>query len=170
MAHYRSTVDFSNEALQAAEKGLERLTEAYERLKKLKSSETTTVDVKGLRERCTEAMDDDLNSPIVISYLFDSARAINTVYDGKGTISSEDLSELQDVWHLFVEDILGLRVGAESADSSVDAYKGAVDLLLNIRLEAKQQKDWATSDRIRNQLTALGFNIKDTKDGFEWSI
>ena len=170
MAHYRSTVDFSNEALQAAEKGLERLTEAYTRLFKLKTGDKTTVDVAGLREKCTEAMDDDLNSPIVISHLFDSARAINTVFDGKGSISTEDLQELQATWHLFVEDILGLRMTQEKTDTSLDAYRGAVDMLLNIRLEAKQQKDWATSDRIRNQLTALGFNIKDTKDGFEWNL
>ena len=172
MAHYRSTVDFSSEALEAAEKGLERLTETYQRLQKLQPSAVSTVDVKGLRERCSEAMDDDLNSPIVISHLFDSARAINTVFDGKGTISKEDLEELQQTWHLFVEDILGLRISQVSAtdDGSLEAYKGAVDMLLNMRLEAKRQKDWTTSDNIRNQLTALGFNIKDTKDGFEWSL
>jgi cysteinyl-tRNA synthetase len=172
MAHYRSTVDFSSEALEAAEKGLERLTETYTRLMKLQPSEKSTVDVSGLRQRCTEAMDDDLNSPIVISHLFDSARAINTVFDGKGTISKEDLKELQDTWKLFAEDILGLRLSADSAadNTSLDAYRGAVDMLLEMRLEAKRQKDWTTSDRIRNQLTALGFNIKDTKDGFEWSL
>ncbi len=178
MAHYRSTVDFSSEALEAAEKGLNRLTEAYNRLMKLTASATSTVDVKGLRERCEEAMADDLNSPIVISHLFDSAKAINTVADGKGTISAEDLEELRATWKLFVEDILGLRneeCGMRNAAHSAsrttqDAYSGAVDLLLQIRLEAKQNKDWATSDKIRNSLTALGFTIKDTKDGFEWSL
>ncbi len=173
MAHYRSTVDFSSEALEAAEKGLNRLTEAYNRLMKLTASATSTVDVKGLRERCEEAMADDLNSPIVISHLFDSAKAINTVADGKGTISAEDLEDLRATWKLFVEDILGLsqESGVKTQDSSAtDAYKGAIDLLLNMRLEAKQNKDWATSDKIRNSLTALGFTIKDTKDGFEWSL
>ncbi len=174
MAHYRSTVDFSSEALEAAEKGLNRLTEAYNRLMKLTASATSTVDTKGLRERCEEAMADDLNSPIVISHLFDSAKAINTVADGKGTISAEDLEELRATWKLFVEDILGLQVagcGMRDADSSAtDAYKSAIDLLLNMRLEAKQNKDWATSDKIRNSLTALGFTVKDTKDGFEWSL
>ncbi len=171
MAHYRSTVDFSSEALEAAEKGLNRLTEAYNRLMKLTASATSTVDVKGLRERCEEAMADDLNSPIVISHLFDSAKAINTVADGKGTISAEDLEELRATWKLFVEDILGLRMDAGAgSDSSTEAYKQAIDLLLQIRLEAKQNKDWATSDKIRNSLTALGFTIKDTKDGFEWSL
>ncbi len=171
MAHYRSTVDFSSEALEAAEKGLNRLTEAYNRLMKLTASAISTVDTKGLRERCEEAMADDLNSPIVISHLFDSAKAINTVADGKGTISVEDLDELRATWKLFVEDILGLRMDAGAgSDSSTEAYKQAIDLLLNMRLEAKQNKDWATSDKIRNSLTALGFTIKDTKDGFEWSL
>ncbi|MBR2486892.1 MAG: cysteine--tRNA ligase [Paludibacteraceae bacterium] len=177
-AHYRSTVDFSNDALVAAEKGLARLTEAYQRLMKIQpiaNSQLPTannlVEIGNLRERCQEAMDDDLNSPIVISHLFDSARAINTVFDGKGTISEADLNELREVWKTYAMDILGLQLdGAQEAGAGMDAYKGAVDMLLNMRLEAKRQKDWATSDKIRNELTALGFTIKDTKDGFEWSL
>ncbi len=171
MAHYRSTEDFSSDALEAAEKGFARMQEVYNRLMKLQPSATTTVDTKGLRERCAEAMDDDLNSPIVISSLFDSAKAINTIYDGKGTISKEDLEELQRVWKAYAVDVLGLQL-EESAttDNHAAAYHGAVDLLLNIRLDAKKQKDWATSDKIRNALTELGFSVKDTKDGFEWSI
>ena len=177
-AHYRSTVDFSNDALVAAEKGLARLTEAYQRLMKIQpiaNSQLPTannlVEIGNLRERCQEAMDDDLNSPIVISHLFDSARAINTVFDGKGTISEADLNELREVWKTYAMDILGLQLdGTQEAGAGMDAYKGAVDMLLNMRLEAKRQKDWATSDKIRNELTALGFTIKDTKDGFEWSL
>ncbi|MBR4712521.1 MAG: cysteine--tRNA ligase [Paludibacteraceae bacterium] len=168
-AHYRSTVDFSNEALQASEKGLERLTDAYARLQKITPAATTTVDVAGLREKCEEAMNDDLNTPIVISYFFEVAKAINTVTDGKGTISAADLEELKSLFQLYLVDILGLRLSAP-ADSHSDAYKGAVDLLLEIRKQAKANKDWATSDKIRNELAALGFNVKDTKDGFEWSI
>ncbi|MCQ2224997.1 MAG: cysteine--tRNA ligase [Paludibacteraceae bacterium] len=168
-AHYRSTVDFSNEALQASEKGLERLTDAYARLMKITPSATTTVDVKGMREKCEEAMNDDLNTPIVISYFFEVAKAINTVTDGKGTISAEDLDELKSLFQLYLMDILGLKL-ASDGDSNGDAFKGAVDLLLEIRKQAKANKDWATSDKIRNELTALGFNVKDTKDGYEWSI
>ena len=168
-AHYRSTVDFSNEALQASEKGLERLTDAYARLQKITPAATTTVDVAGLREKCEEAMNDDLNTPIVISYFFEVAKAINTVTDGKGTISAADLEELKSLFQLYLVDILGLRLSA-AADSHSDAYKGAIDLLLEIRKQAKANKDWATSDKIRNELAALGFNVKDTKDGFEWSI
>ncbi|MBQ1752129.1 MAG: cysteine--tRNA ligase [Paludibacteraceae bacterium] len=170
-AQYRSTVDFSNEALKASEKGYQRLMEAYSRLKSLKPSATSTVDVKDLRAKCTEAMNDDLNSPIVISHLFEAAKAINAVADGKATISAEDLEELKATYKLFVEDVLGLKAdAAEGSSSTSDAYKKAVDLLLNIRLEAKQNKDWATSDKIRNALQAAGFTIKDTKDGFEWSL
>ena len=167
-AHYRSTVDFSSEALVASEKGLARLMEAYERLQKIQAGKETTVEVAGLRERCEEAMCDDLNTPIVISHLFEAAKAINTVADGKGTISEADLAELKEVFKLFIEDILGLQT--ESGSGSNEAYKKAIDLLLEMRLEAKRNKDWGTSDKIRNELTALGFNIKDTKDGFEWSL
>ena len=177
-AHYRSTVDFSNDALVAAEKGLARLTEAYQRLMKIQPIANSQlpiannlVEIGNLRERCQEAMDDDLNSPIVISHLFDSARTINTVFDGKGTISEADLKELREVWKTYAIDILGLQLdGAQDAGAGMDAYKGAIDMLLNMRLEAKRNKDWATSDKIRNELTALGFTIKDTKDGFEWSL
>ena len=168
-AHYRSTVDFSSEALQASEKGLSRLMEGYTRLEKLTASAASTVETVGLRAKCEEAMLDDLNTPIVISYLFDALKAINMVYDGKETIAENDLAELKEVFHLFVEDILGL-VSENETSTGNEAYKKAIDLLLNIRLDAKNNKDWATSDKIRNELTALGFEIKDTKDGFEWKI
>jgi cysteinyl-tRNA synthetase len=183
-AHYRSTVDFSSEALEAAEKGLQRLQEAYARLLKIKPSEQTAlpfregegVGLASLRTRCAEAMDDDLNTPFVIAALFDSVRTINTVWDGKGTISEADLAELRDVWKTYAIDILGLRLEEEGSSlqggdgGRLSAFHGAIDLLLGIRLQAKQNKDWATSDKIRNSLTDLGFQIKDTKDGFEWSI
>jgi cysteinyl-tRNA synthetase len=178
-AHYRSTVDFSSEALEAAEKGLQRMQEAYARLMKLQPSASAMNDglAAELRTRCQEAMDDDLNTPFVIAALFDSAKAINTIHDGKATICEADLKELREVWKTYAIDILGLRLGENemSNDNSqmsnkLSAFHGAIDLLLGIRLQAKQNKDWATSDKIRNELTALGFQIKDTKDGFEWSI
>lgn len=168
-AHYRSTVDFSNEALQASEKGLDRLMEGYDRLQKLMPSDISTSDISGLRQRCEEAMCDDLNTPIVIAHLFEAVKFINLVYDGKATVSSADLEELKDVFRVFVEDLLGLKKEDENF-AKYEALKKAVDLLLQIRLEAKRNKDWATSDKIRNELTALGFEIKDTKDGFEWKI
>ena len=164
-------IRFFSEALEAAEKGLQRMQEAYARLQKLQAGKETTVEIGDLRTRCVEAMDDDLNTPFVIAALFDSTRAINTVYDGKGTISEADLKELREVWKTFAIDILGLRLEEQGGDAGKQkAFNGAIDLLLGIRLQAKQNKDWGTSDKIRNELTALGFQIKDTKDGFEWSI
>ena len=169
-AHYRSTVDFSNEALQASEKGLERLLDACTHLNKLMPSNQSSVNVKGLREKCDEAISDDLNSPIVISHLFDASKAINTVYDGKGTISADDLQELKDVFKLYIADILGIQTTTTASNRNDEAYAKAVDLLLSIRRQAKDNKDWATSDRIRKALESFGFKIKDTKDGVEWSI
>lgn len=168
-AHYRSTVDFSSTALEASEKGLSRLMEGYARLLKITASATSTVETGGLRTKCEDAMNDDLNTPIVISHLFDALRAINLVHDGKETINTTDLDELKSVFVEYIEGILGLK--SETGESAGnEAYKKAIDLLLTMRMDAKRNKDWATSDKIRNELTALGFEIKDTKDGFEWKI
>lgn len=168
-AQYRSTVDFSSEALEASEKGLERLIEGYARLQNLTAGEKSSIEIGNLREKCEEAMCDDLNTPIVISHLFEYLRIINLAHDGKETLSQADLDELNSVFKLFIEDILGLQ-STETATEGIEAYRKAVDLLLNIRLEAKKNKDWATSDKIRNELTSYGFEIKDTKDGFEWKV
>ncbi len=171
-AHYRSTVDFSSEALEAAEKGLQRLQEAYARLQKLQpAAAEANAEVATLRARCAEAMDDDLNTPFVIAALFDSSKLINIVWDGKARLCEFDLKELRDTWRTYAIDILGLLLEDQAGDDSKkQAFHSAIDLLLGIRLEAKQNKDWATSDKIRNKLTEFGFQIKDTKDGFEWSI
>ena len=169
-AHYRSTVDFGNEALQASEKGLQRLIEGYRNLLSLSSSGVSSIEVTGLRAKCLEAMNDDLNSPIVISHLFDATRVINTVAAGNATLSEADLKELKEVFSLFLFDILGLQDGAAGNEKSEKAYKKAIDLLLTLRQEAKNRKEWATSDQIRDQLTAIGFEIKDTKEGFSWQL
>ena len=167
-AHYRSTVDFSNEALIASQKGLSRLTEAYDRLQKITPSATTSVETKDWATMCREAMNDDLNTPIVISHLFDAAKAINTVYDTKATISQTDLDSLKELFDTYI-DILGLQT-EQSSSKYLDSYKKAIDLLLSLRLEAKQSKNWALSDRIRDELASYGFVVKDTKEGFEWSL
>ena len=167
-AHYRSTVDFSNEALIASQKGLSRLTEAYDRLQKITPSATTSVETKDWATMCREAMNDDLNTPIVISHLFDAAKAINTVYDTKATISQTDIDSLKELFDTYI-DILGLQT-EQSSSKYLDSYKKAVDLLLSLRLEAKQSKNWALSDRIRDELASYGFVVKDTKEGFEWSL
>ncbi len=170
-AHYRSTLDFSNEALQAAEKGLARLLEAYSGLQNLKTSDSSTANIDDLREKCQEALCDDLNTPILISHLFDASKVINSVKDGRGTLSADSLAELKKVFKLFIEDILGLGSGKATRErENEDKYRKAIDLLLSIRMQAKEKKDWETSDKIRNEMTALGFKVKDTKEGFEWSL
>lgn len=167
-AQYRSTLDFSNEALQAAEKGYERLMKAMKTLSKLKASEKSSVDISDIEPRCKAAMDDDLNSPIVISVLFDAVRLINQIYDGQQTISAADLDELRQVMHLYVFDILGLR--DDLAGDNNRLLGQLIDTVLDIRMQAKQAKDWATSDRIRDSLTALGIKVKDRKDGSDWEL
>ena len=168
-AQYRSTLDFSNEALQAAQKGLERLMKAVDTLEKVKASEQSTVDVQALKTNCYEAMNDDYNSPIVIAELFNGVRMINALADGTATISASDLELLKQVFRTFLFEILGLQTENE-ANTNDNKLTEVVDLLLNVRMQAKANKDWATSDKIRNELTALGFAIKDTKDGFEWEF
>ena len=170
-AHYRSTVDFSNEALKAAEKGLARLLDAAALLDSLQASSSTSAEsVHGLSDRCHAALNDDLNTPIVIAELFEAARAINSIHHKQATITAEDLEELRSTYRLFLFELLGLRDERMGEGASNDAFAGAVDLLLSIRSEAKSKKDWATSDRIRDELSALGFTVKDTKEGTEWSL
>lgn len=171
-AHYRSTVDFSNEALQASEKGLQRLMEAIDALEKITPAAATSagINVKELRAKCYEAMNDDLNTPIVIAQLFEGARIINNIIAGNATISAEDLKDLKETFHLLSFDIMGLKEEKGSSDGREEAYGKVVDMLLEQRMKAKANKDWTTSDEIRNTLTALGFEVKDTKDGFEWRL
>jgi cysteinyl-tRNA synthetase len=169
-AHYRSTADFSNEALQAAEKGLGRLMKAIEILHKISPSESSSLDIGDLKNSCYTAMNDDLNSPMVIAHLFDGVRMINTIYDGKATISESDLAGLKALYNTFVFEILGLRNETPAQDNNNQLLNRAVDLILRLRLEAKNNKDWTMSDRIRNELHQIGIEVKDRKDGFEWQI
>ena len=170
-AQYRSTLDFGNDALQAAEKAWQRLAEGWRNLSKIEPSTETTVEVKGLREKCYEAMNDDLNTPIVISHLFDGVRAINTILSGNATITAADLDDLRDTFSTFLFDILGLRLDeAEAGGAALEPFEKAVDLLLDVRRDAKGKKDWATSDFIRDRLGEIGFEIKDTKEGTEWKL
>ena len=170
-AQYRSTLDFGNDALQAAEKAWQRLAEGWRNLSKIAPSAETTVEVKGLREKCYEAMNDDLNTPIVISHLFDGVRAINTILSGNATITAADLDDLRDTFSTFLFDILGLRLDeAEAGGAALEPFEKAVDLLLDVRRDAKGKKDWATSDFIRDRLGEIGFEIKDTKEGTEWKL
>ncbi|WP_202412994.1 cysteine--tRNA ligase [Muribaculum intestinale] len=172
-AHYRGTLDFSNAALQASEKALNRMLDGYRRLQELKPAEVSTAEVSGLRARCYEALNDDLNTPIVIATLFDACRIINQAKDGAVTLTASDIDELKDVFRIFLVDILGIRTEMVEGTSQPDAMKPfeqAVDLLLEVRAQAKAAKDWATSDLIRDRLAQAGFDIKDTKQGAEWSL
>ena len=171
-AHYRGTVDFSNDALQAAEKALERMLEGYRRLLALQPADSSTVDVSNYRTRCYEAMDDDLNTPTVISTLFDACKVINSANDGKASLTADQIAELKDLYQTFLIDILGIKtdIVEGSNANALEPFEKAVDLLLNIRNDAKAKKDWATSDLIRDKLKEIGFDVKDTKDGFEWSL
>lgn len=173
-AQYRSTVDFSNEALQAAEKALNRMLEGWRRLQELTPSDESTVDVDGYKALCYEALDDDLNTPIVIAHLFDACRVINQVNDGKAKATAQDIATLKELFATFLVDILGVRTelvaGCSGNAEAMKPFEDAIDLLLQMRAEAKSKKDWATSDMIRNRLSEIGFDVKDTKDGWEWSL
>jgi cysteinyl-tRNA synthetase len=177
-AHYRGTVDFSDEALQAAEKGLEKLQNALNDLKRVAVSpqcdpETERV-VKSLRQRCYDAMNDDLATPQVISILFEAATVVNRLTDHKATICADCLKELSEVMHLFAEDILGLAkeqgAGGKGQEQREEAFGKVVEMVLDLRAKAKAAKDWATSDQIRDALAAAGFEVKDTKDGVTWKL
>ncbi|MCC8187623.1 MAG: cysteine--tRNA ligase [Bacteroides sp.] len=169
-AHYRSTVDFSNEALQASEKGMQRLMEAVSQLEKILPTDQSTVDVAALRQKCYDALNDDLNSPILISHLFEGAKIVNNLIAGNDTVTPEDLEMLQGIFSTFLFDILGMKEEKNSSGDREEAYGKVVDMLLQQRMEAKARKDWATSDKIRDELAALGFEVKDTKEGFEWKL
>ena len=173
-AHYRSTVDFSNEALQASEKGLSRLMEGWAALGRITpvadGGTVTMAYVDELRQKCYDAMNDDLNSSVVISHLFDACRVINSVVDKKARMEAAVLEALTDVFRTFAFDILGLKEETGSGSGREEAFGHVVDMLLEQRMIAKANKDWATSDKIRDRLAALGFEVKDTKDGFTWKL
>jgi cysteinyl-tRNA synthetase len=174
-AHYRGTVDFSNEALVAAERGLEKLMNAIADLDRIAVSpqcdaETEKV-VKNLREKCYDAMNDDFATPQVISHLFEACTTINKLVDHKATICADCLKELQEGMHPFAEDILGLKAEKSGTNEArEEAFGKVVDMVLDLRAKAKAAKDWATSDQIRDALAAAGFEVKDTKDGVTWKL
>jgi len=174
-AHYRSTVDFSNEALQSAEKGLERLLSAIADMERIVPAAETDAQTKKtvaeLRQKCYDAMNDDLQTQIVISHLFEACHTVNALLDHKGSISDGDLNELRETMRLFAFDLLGLQSG-QSTDNSgrEEAFGKVVDMVLDLRAKAKADKDWATSDQIRDRLAEAGFEVKDTKDGVTWKL
>ncbi|MGE0635047.1 MAG: cysteine--tRNA ligase [Bacteroidia bacterium] len=167
--HYGSTLDFSNEALQASEKGYAKLMNAMKTLDSLKAAAASTSNIAELRKNCYDAMNDDFNAPILVANLFEGVRIINSVNDGKEAITADDLALLKTTMHDFVYDVLGLK--SENSNTANDkALQGVMEMILEIRKQAKQNKDFSTSDKIRKELEAIGIQIKDSKEKTEWSF
>ena len=164
-AHYRSTLDFSNDALDASDKGFKRLMNAIGLLDKLKTSATSTINVAEIRTACYNAMDDDFNSPVAIANLFEAVRIINSVYDGKANATADDIEALKSLMNDFVYDVLGLK----DEQAETDDLGKILDFVIQLRSEAKANKDYATSDKIRNGLQELGIQLKDSKEGTTWT-
>jgi len=165
-AHYRSTLDFSNRAVQAAEKGMERLFDGMETLEKIRPGEESTYDVESLKKKCYEAMDDDLNTPVLIAHLFEGVKNIHLIASGKGSLTEEDITKMKELYNTFVFDILGMK--KEEKPVAASHTDDLVRIILDIRMEAKKKKDFETADQIRNLLTGLGIVVKDVPGGYEW--
>jgi len=164
-AHYRSTLDFSNDAMEASEKGFKRLMNAFTLLDGLKASAESEVEIAPLSARCYEALNDDFNSPVLIAELFEASRIINSVHDGKLKINDANLNELKTLMNTFVSGILSLK----NEQASTDELPQVIDFVVNLRNEAKVNRDYATSDKIRDGLQKIGFQLKDSKEGTTWS-
>ncbi|MBQ9213927.1 MAG: cysteine--tRNA ligase [Bacteroidales bacterium] len=169
-AHYRSTLDFSNEALQASEKGLEKLLSAVKTLDSLSFGKTSSFSVKDFKEKCFDALNDDFNTPVMISYLFEGVKHINLIKDGKESLTEADLNELKKLYNDLCFEILGLKDESTKNDNSEKVIGNLVDMIQQLRKTAKQEKNYALSDKLRDDLNKAGIKIKDTKDGYEWSL
>jgi len=168
-AHYRSTLDFSNEALQASEKGLMRLLNSIAKLKSIQPSTTSTIDVNALTRHCSKAMEDDMNTAKLIGLLLGGTAQINNLAEGKETITDNELEKLKTLYHSWVFSVLGLAVPVESGKAN-EITGDLIEMILQLRNDAKSSQDFKTADRIRNQLTDLGITVKDLKNGSEWEI
>ncbi|MFD0977815.1 cysteine--tRNA ligase [Salinimicrobium gaetbulicola] len=169
-AHYRSILDFSNEALLASEKGFYRLMDAYHLIDELNPSAESSFNLAEWKQKCYDAMNDDFNSPILIAQLFDAVKQINVINEGKGKITEGDLQELKAVMSSFIFDVLGLQDTEAADDDAGNKLSGTVELLIKLRAEARANKDFATSDKIRDELLELGIQLKDGKEGTSFSI
>ena len=168
MSSYRSVLDLTDDGLLASEKGFHRLMDAVNLLDDLKGSATSSIDINAWKQKCYDAMNDDFNSPILLAHLFESAKYINQIKDHSETLSSEDLNTLKETINIFVYDVLGLKNTAKS-DSGTDKLSGAVDVLIRLRQDARANKDFALSDKIRDELAEVGIHLKDGKDGTTFS-
>ena len=168
-AHYRSILDFSGEALLASEKGYNKLMEAVNTLNKITAEATSTFDVQKWRQDCYDAMNDDFNTPILISHLFEAVKVINQIKEGKSSLTEEDLTALKETIGAFVYDVLGL-LNETSEGNNSDKLDGVVEMLITMRKEARENKDWALSDEIRDKLLALGIQLKDGREGTTFTV
>ena len=168
-AHYRSTLDFSNEALQASEKGLIRLLNAVATLNSIKTSDTSTVDVATLEKLCNQAMEDDMNTAKLIGLLLGGVAMIHKLVEGKESIAEKELEKLKNIYFSWIYSVLGLELPEEKGKAS-EITSDLIDLILNLRNDAKSSRDFETADRIRKELTKMGITVKDRKDGADWEI
>jgi cysteinyl-tRNA synthetase len=168
-AHYRSPLDFSNEALQASEKGFQRLMKSIRTLDKLQPAAQSSIQIGTLQQSCYEAMNDDFNSPVLIAQLFEAVKIINSVNDKSESLTASDIEMLKQMMHTFVFDILGLQTESNE-QSGNETLSKLMDVVLDIRKQARSNKDWATSDKLRDALAAAGIMVKDTKDGATWEL
>ncbi|MBO7225761.1 MAG: cysteine--tRNA ligase [Bacteroidales bacterium] len=167
-AHYRSTLDFSNEALSAAEKGMKKLFETQRTINNLPTSDKTSVDFNAIFTKCIEAMCDDFNTPVVIANMFEISRLVNLISDKKETITEQDKTALKENFEIIFSEILGLK--SEQSDNTSNIIEGLMSIIAEMRAEARANKDWAKSDMIRDRLSEVGITIKDGKDGAKWEI
>lgn len=169
-AHYRSTVDFSDAALQGAEKALLKLQDAMNRLAALVPASDTDAELPDYKQLAIEAIEDDLNTPIALAHLFEAVKTINAASDGTLKLSQNNIDKLRDTFDTVLVGLLGVTLGKSADGNDNLPFHKAMDLLLEIRANAKKAKDWATSDLIRDRLAEIGFSVKDTKNGAEWSL
>lgn len=167
-AHYRSTLDFSNEALSAAEKGMKKLFETQRTISSLPTSDKTSVDFNAIFTKCIEAMCDDFNTPVVIANMFEISRLVNLISDKKETITEEDKTALKENFEIVFNQILGMK--SEQSDNTSNIIEGLMSMIIEMRAEARANKDWAKSDMIRDRLSEVGITIKDGKEGAKWEI
>jgi len=167
-AHYRSTLDFSNDALGAAEKGLKRLLEAQRSIKKIVTSKESTVNIEEIKQKCFEAMNDDFNTPILISNLFEAVTIVNKLLDGSEKIDEKAIEELNQLFEDWFVNVLGIK--DEQSSNMMPTIEGLVKMIIDLRKDARANKDWAKSDELRDQLATLGIKIKDSKDGVSWNL
>ena len=166
--HYASTLDFSNEALQAAEKGYKKMMTAFESIAKIKPAATSSENINSLQSKCMQAMSDDFNTPILISVLFEGVKVINSALAGQITLTEADIAALKELYQSFLFDVLGFT-SEESTDNESGIADGVMQILLNLRDEAKANKNWSVADQIRDQLAARNIIIKDAKEGTTWT-